>query len=265
MARRHVRGCRVGRALLYRMGSILLVVLALAGCGRARTGRLFAATWFGFVEIADGIYADEPMPIAQRDQLINTVQTARGRVSGFFGRLKGKPDIFACSTETCFVSNGGTTAQGNAFGASMVLLSPRGLDVVTIAHELSHIELYSRVGPFRAWQVIPPWFDEGLAVLVSQDPEYTTERWLVATENGRKVPALQGLGRVVPWRNSQLSYGTAKRAVEAWYSRVGAKGLAHLVRKLKEGKDFDTVFNASRFKPAVSGRPTGPMPSTAYQ
>ncbi len=234
-----------GRGL--RMRQILLVwmVILLSGCGRVRTARLFAPTWFGFIEISEGVFVDESMPSSQRANLLETIQAAKGRVSSFFGRLKGKPDIFACSTEACFVSNGGITAEGNAYGSSMVLLSPRGLDVVTLSHELTHIELSSRVGDFQAWRAIPPWFDEGLAVLVSQDPRYVVEMWLRATENGRRAPRLMSLGDAVPWRNWQLSYGTARHAVGEWYSRVGSKGLLHLIRDLKRGKEFDAVFKAS--------------------
>jgi len=229
------------------MRRILLVWVAIlvAGCGKIQTAKLFAPTWFGFVEISEGVFVDESMPSAQRAGLLDTLHTAKGRVSTFFGRLKGKPNIFACSTEECFVSNGGITARGNAFGSSMVLLSPRGLDAVTLSHELTHVELSSRVGDFQTWRAIPPWFDEGLAVLVSQDPRYVAERWLRATENGRRAPQLMSLGDAVPWRNWQMSYGTARHAVGEWYSRVGSKGLLFLIRELKKGKDFDAVFKAS--------------------
>lgn len=224
---------------------LLWMVILITGCGKIQTAKLFAPTWFGFVEISEGVFVDESMPSSQRASLLGTLQAAKGRVSAFFGRLKGKPNIFACSTEECFVSNGGITARGNAFGSSMVLLSPRGLDGVTLSHELTHVELSSRVGDFQTWRAIPPWFDEGLAVLVSQDPRYVAERWLRATENGRRAPQLMSLGDAVPWRNWQMSYGTARHAVGEWYSRVGSKGLLHLIRELKRGKEFDAVFKAS--------------------
>ena len=67
----------------------------------------------------------------------------------------------------------------------MLLLSPRGLDMVMAAHELSHIELHNRVGVFRSWRETPGWFDGGFAVLVSEDPRYTEGAWLQATDNGR--------------------------------------------------------------------------------
>lgn len=241
----------------FRMRRILLVwmVILIAGCGKIQAAKLFAPTWFGFVEISEGVFVDDSMPSSQRASLLGTIQTAKGRVSSFFGRLKGKPNIFACSTEECFVSNGGITARGNAFGSSMVLLSPRGLDGVTLSHELTHVELSSRVGDFQTWRAIPPWFDEGLAVLVSQDPRYVAERWLRATENGRRAPRLMSLGDAVPWRDWQMSYGTARHAVGEWYSRVGSKGLLRLIRELRKGKEFDALFRASDPESRTSNLP----------
>jgi hypothetical protein len=252
------KGCRVKGADLHRGIQrifLILTLITLTGCGNVRTGKLFAPTWFGFVEIAEGVYVDEPMPSFQRADFLETIQAAKGRVSSFFGRLKGKPNIFACSTEECFVSNGGITAKGNAYGSSMVLLSPRGLDVVTVSHELTHAELSSRVGDFQTWRAIPPWFDEGLAVLVSQDPRYVAELWLRATENGRRAPQLMSLGDAVPWRNWQMSYGTARHAVGEWYLRVGSKGLLHLIRELRGGKEFDAVFKAPDPRSRISNMP----------
>jgi hypothetical protein len=51
-----------------------------------------------------------------------------------------------------------------------VMLSPRGIDPVIAAHELSHVEFHERLGAQR--KQIPQWFDEGLAVLVSDDSRY---------------------------------------------------------------------------------------------
>lgn len=243
------------------MGRIFLIIvmIALSGCSSLRSAKLFAPTWFGFVRIAEGVYVDQSMPPFQRRQLLETIGVAKGRVSDYFGRLKGDPNIFACSTEACFAANGGRTERGKAYGSSRVLLSPRGLGPVTISHELTHIELYRRIGDFRAWHAIPPWFDEGLAVLVSQDPAYTIETWLRATDNGRGAPALKLLGNSVPWSNGQLSYGTARQVVGEWYSRVGSEGLLRLVREIKAGRDFDTLFGRYPYLPT----PSDPLPHTA--
>ena len=119
------------------------------------------------------------------------------------------------------------------------MLPPRGLNEVIISHELTHIELHSRVGVLRSWRSIPSWFDEGLAVLVSQDPRYTEEGWLRATENGRKAPKLEEIGKLLDRSEWLMSYGTARREVGAWYERAGRSGLERLIEEVRRGGDFN--------------------------
>lgn len=70
------------------------------------------------------------------------------------------------------------------------------------------------IGAVRSWKKIPGWFDEGLAVLVSQDPRYSDE--LLTTDGGNRAPKLEELRkRASRWQygNWLISYGTARRAV----------------------------------------------------
>lgn len=206
-----------------------------------RSARLFVPTWSGFIEIKKDIYVDRQMSMLQRDVLLETLGLANKRVSAFWGPLQSEATLFVCSTEKCFVSSGGGKAKGKALGASKILLSPRGQTIVILAHELSHVELHKRMGVFRAWRLIPSWFDEGLAVLVSQDPRYSKTAWLEETDGGENIPALDAL----TWgRGSWLrNYGTAREAVGRWHMRVGSQGFFSLIQDIKAGADFDTVFN----------------------
>ena len=234
---------------------VLLLVLGLSGCSVIRSAKLFAPTWFGFTEICDDVYADDHMTPDQRQAFLKTLSLAKRRVSIFFDGIDGSPKVFACSTEQCFVSHGGIGAKGKAYGNSMLLLSPRGLNVVIISHELTHIELHNRVGAFRSWRTIPSWFDEGLAVLVSEDPRYTDNAWLRATDHGRKAPKLEDIGKMLGNGDWLLSYGTARREVGAWYLRAGRSGLERLIAELKDGKGFDTAFNSIASTDGVSRSP----------
>lgn len=228
-------------ASLFRFLLISLVSLAMSGCAIVRDVKTIEPTWFGFVEIANNVYVDKEMPAAQRTEVLKTVSAAKSRVSKFFGGLEGQPKILACSTENCFVrSIGGSSPKGQAYGSSALMLSPRGLDVVIISHELTHIELHSRVGVFRSWRSIPSWFDEGLAVLVSEDPRFAEGDWLKATEDGKNAPKLNEL----TWGKGswQMNYGTARRAVGKWYSHAGHAGLMRLIAEVKQGEDFDAII-----------------------
>ncbi len=191
------------------------------------------------------------MPTSQREAFLKSLVAAQSQVASFFGDTLFTTKVIACSSEACFTANGGVSAKGKAYGSSMLLLSPRGLNQVIIAHELAHIELHGRVGALRSWRSIPQWFDEGLAVLVSDDPRYTEAEWLLATENGQNAPALETLGGSVPWGNSSwlLSYGTARRKVGEWYTRAGLSGLLHLINEVKGGEPFQAAFDGVAMLP----------------
>ena len=56
------------------------------------------------------------MSVRQRQEFIKILDLAKSRVSAFFGGIEGSPKVFAWSTEKCFVSHGGVTAKGRAYG-----------------------------------------------------------------------------------------------------------------------------------------------------
>ncbi|MEO8247766.1 MAG: hypothetical protein ABI589_00200 [Burkholderiales bacterium] len=217
--------------------------LWLTGCGSIRAAKLHAPGWFGFEEVAPNIYVDTPMPPVQQKQRVASVATAKQRVAAFFGSALSQPEVFACSTEPCYRSFGGTSDKGRAYGGSMLLLSPRGLDPVIAAHELTHIELRHRIGMLRSWRALPSWFDEGLAVLVSDDPRYTEDGWLAATDGGQNAPALSEIGKSVALGGDwQTGYGTARHAVGRWYANAGRAGLLDLIAALRSGASFESAL-----------------------
>lgn len=222
----------------------IALVLCMSGCSTVRSTKLLVPSWFGFSEISEGVYVDDQMSPGQRQEFLKILSLAKERVSAFFGSIEASSKVFACSTEECFVSHGGVTAKGKAYGDSMLLLSPRGLDAVIASHELTHIEFHGRVGAFRSWRAIPSWFDEGLAVLVSEDPRYTEDAWLKATDNGCSAPKLENIGEMLGKGDWLLSYGTARREVGAWYLHAGRAGLEHLIAEVKNGSDFNSAFNS---------------------
>ncbi|TQM14940.1 hypothetical protein [Pseudonocardia kunmingensis] len=96
------------------------------------------------------------------------VAVVLGVVAEFFGGLRSDPAFLACLTDACYTRIGGGGERGIAVLNRTVMLSPRGIDPVIAAHELTHVELHARLGTAS----VPQWFDEGLAVLVSDDPRY---------------------------------------------------------------------------------------------
>jgi hypothetical protein len=222
--------------------SLLFLTGALTACDKVRNFTLLVPSWSGFEKIADHVWVDNQMPPPQREEFIDILNSARQRARHFIGDLQGNANIFACSTEACYRDAGGGSSKGIALGDAALLLSPRGLDVVILCHELVHIELHHRIGVLRSANTIPSWFDEGLAVLISEDPRYSESAWLDATSNGRKIPSLNDISRLLGNGEWLISYGTARREVGLWYRTVGGAGLARLINQVRDGAPFEQIY-----------------------
>ena len=122
---------------------------------------------FAMDEVQPGLYVQGGSTTAQREQLITVHDQARQRVAKFYGGRESDPLLLACFTDDCYRRIGGGGERGVAVMNRAVMLSPRGLDTVIAAHEMSHVELHRRLGDKAA--TVPQWFDEGLAVIVSAD------------------------------------------------------------------------------------------------
>lgn len=145
----------------------VLVALGVIGAGGVAFAypSVAAATCpgcYGLESVGDGVYAE-----GRRADVLRVVAAARARVGAFYGGLKSSPRLLACVTEACYTHIGGGREKGVAVLNRAVMLSPRGLDPVIASHELSHVELHARLV-----KDAPQWVDEGLAVVVSQDPRY---------------------------------------------------------------------------------------------
>lgn len=125
---------------------------------------------YGLERVAPGVYAEPGLPASRRQQVVSAVEEANRRVDRFYGGRVSSPRIVACLTDGCYRRIGGGGERGVAVLNSAVMLSPRGVDPVIASHEMSHVELHTRLHSSGAR--VPQWFDEGLAVLVSGDPRH---------------------------------------------------------------------------------------------
>jgi hypothetical protein len=153
------------------MGGIFALLLALV-VGVAVAFPAVAATTcpgcYGLDRVRKGLHVEPGVAAAQRQEVSDAVDEGTRRVAAFFGGLRAAPEFLACLTDECYSGIGGGGERGIAVLNRAVMLSPRGIDPVIAAHELTHVELHTRLGK----RTVPQWFDEGLAVLVSDDPRY---------------------------------------------------------------------------------------------
>lgn len=148
------------------LGLAVLLLVAVAGVALAYPSVAATACprCYGLVKVQDDVYAEDDSRDAELTAL---VAEAERRVGDFFGTRRSSPTIVACFTDDCYRRVGGGRERGIAVLNRAVMLSPRGFDPVILAHEMTHVELHHRVDAD-----VPQWFDEGLAVVVSDDRRY---------------------------------------------------------------------------------------------
>ncbi len=129
-------------------------------------------TCTGFRAAGDRVFVDRRMSPAQTEQAIEIINAARRRVRDFYGKTISDPEILICGDQACYGRFGGGS-RGIALLDWALFLSPRGTSVTIASHEMSHIELHRRVGLLKTYRRdVPQWFDEGVAVFVSDDERY---------------------------------------------------------------------------------------------
>lgn len=237
---------------------ILAFALLSTGCASARSVRLFSPAASGMERLAPGIYADPGLSEAQRAELFEAVALGRERAGKFYGGLITSPTITACATMDCYRYFGGLGSKGTSRWW-VIVLAPRGRTAAVVAHEWSHSELAQRVGKTRTLFGVPQWFDEGVAVLISEDPDYSEEKWRAATDNGARRLPLQELESQRAWLRAaradhQLTYGAAGREVARWYANVGREGFERLIEALRRGEDFPEAYRRVEAETGRVGR-----------
>jgi len=201
---------------------------------------------YGFDELAPEVFVERGMSEATRDKATSALAEARRTVADFFGDPAPNPRILICASEDCYHRLGARGSRGKAYSDTALILSPRGIDPVIAAHELAHIAFHHRVG-LRA-QVsgaVPAWFDEGLAVTVSDDRRYLAppqapDRCLVASD-GRLPVARRAWGRAAG-ADHQLYAKAACRVVTWMAANGGAAGVLRLADAVAAGRPFAEIY-----------------------
>ncbi|KEO56578.1 hypothetical protein [Thioclava pacifica] len=131
---------------------------------------------FGLDRAAPCIFVDSAMSRDDRRALVETIDGARAQVAHFYPDREAHSRILACSTKACDQRLGGRGAAAVTYSLgswAVVRVAPRGLTETILAHELTHTETHARLGILGQIRgKMPAWFDEGLSVLVSDDPRY---------------------------------------------------------------------------------------------
>ena len=218
------------------LGGVALITLAIIAIGIAfpATAAITCPRCLGFEHTAGRLYIERGASAADRATTAQAIAAGEDRVAAFYGARRSDPIILVCVSDACYRRLGGGGSRGQAYGTTALILSPRGISTVIAAHELSHIELHTRLGLWRTIRhAVPPWFDEGLAVVVSDDRRYLTAP-------GSSDRCRVGDDGATPPADVDRFYAIAGCRVSRWMATRGdnAAAILALIGKVASGVPF---------------------------
>ncbi|WP_152365385.1 hypothetical protein [Microlunatus speluncae] len=192
---------------------------------------------YGMQPLTSDIYVERDLPPAERERVVRVLTAARQRISAFYGPATTAPRILVCTTTNCYRRIGGGGEAGVAVLNRALMLAPRGVTEVIASHELSHVELRQRLRGAG----VPQWFNEGLAVVVSNDPRYLRPEG--AGDRCRVEPAGPLPETLDAWLKAGAAddrvYARAACAVDRWArARGGRAAITDLIERLAAGETF---------------------------
>lgn len=244
-------------ATLLKRGLLSSSALLLVACGSVNSLRMLSPGSFGMAEVHPKLYVEPAMSVEQRQELEKQILAGRAQVERFYGDIRTTPYFVACVTKECAVRFGSYGERATAFGDQAIRLSPNGLAAPLVAHEWSHAELYRRVGGWLRIGQIPRWFDEGVAVVVANEPRHSEDNWRQIQRRGVPTPALAELISRSDWtaavrkygetkgddpNNLRAVYSTAGHELRRWFSCAGPSGADALLTAVREGESFDVTY-----------------------
>jgi hypothetical protein len=265
-----------------RLKIVLLIVLAavIAGCGNLNGVKMLAPEQFNMTPVESNLFVERGADEATLYGLRAAMTTAEDAIRKTYGSVVSRPVVNVCISDGCYKALGGSsgTLGGSFVFLNRVLLAPGGSNWHFIAHEWSHAELFSRLN-FVAWWHNPVWFDEGVAVAVSDAPQHAESQWQFLLSNGIPQPTRQELlnmRSLKQWNaaNHQFGgdlnterkakgealvspvYAAAGHEIRTWLVKTGSGGLLALIARLNDGADFEHAYQTAHAEPRLKVTPT---------
>jgi hypothetical protein len=207
-----------------------------------------------YTQVRENIYVDKDF---NRDSsnILPIIDEANKRLVTFWGDTESKPKIIISDNEKKlkkmgWTGNSALTATAVFFGAhSYVVISPKGLNIDVVAHELTHAELHCRLhkGKILPKKLIPIWFDEGIATQNDYRERYNYDAWVKATNNGKNITDFSQLKNSSQFYNPNIdirryNYIISKHEVREWLKIHSVDDLIALINAVNEGKSFNKLY-----------------------
>ncbi len=238
------------KKIIIRTFFVLLILIPVAALAHfiifPQQSRSIFIDWSSFKK--DGrLYFNSNTPQSKIDSLKVLIKKANVRIADFWGEKTSDPKFIFCATTTDFskYSNApNAPAITHLKLGSYIVLSNKGIDLDIIAHEISHAELYERVGFFKWSFSIPIWFKQGLAMQNDNRSYYSEDTLKVRSDNFKNLPDVKGFKKDDEFyagshEEVMLNYMTAKHEFKNWYTQ---EKLDKLVKDLNKGKSFEEAF-----------------------
>ncbi len=245
---------------------LLLTASLLSGCSVIQGGKLLTPESFGLTPVAPNIYVEAGADETARGNLREAMNKAEEVIHVAYGSVNSRPIVHACITEGCYEAFGGRGSVAKVYG-DRILLSPRGLNWHFLAHEWSHAEMSTRL-TFSAWKRMPQWFDEGVAVAISEAPEHSENHWQYLVTSNIPRPTREELHTfksLRQWLEAVQRYGEDKNIerkakgepeirpvysavgheLRPWLAKVGSLGLLAFIARMNDGEDFESAYQTA--------------------
>lgn len=193
------------------------------------------------------LYYHPDTPKEKIDSLHTLIALGAERVGELYGEKTCIPKFIYCEREADFLKYSMSPtipALAHLKLGSYIVLGKDGINIDIISHEISHAELYERLGFFKRMSV-PAWFDEGLAMQVDLRTYYSEENLKVKTNNLEEIPDVKVLNDLRRFQSGtrediMLHYMAAKYEVGKWYTQ---EKLLQLIGDIKNGISFSEAYN----------------------
>lgn len=230
----------IGRfARLFSVLSNFAFAAIFLGAAMPGTHRVLCPECYGLTEIAPRIWTDAP---SRSGELLALLGNARTRVAAFFGDASD-PTVVLCTRQPC-ARTFGISGNGLSIADMVVMVSPRGVTLGTLTHEMTHSRLHRAMGPRNiVAQPYPTWFDEGLATHVAGHPDWQGQVTQAARARIRKVRRFWDWDDAYRELGVGPAYAAAAAEVAEIEARIGRDGLLELIGRAEAGEDFDVLLN----------------------
>lgn len=247
--RKHLLAACVAAALLLLIFAILIVYISWF----TPKGYRMTVGIHGYREILDGVWLDDSYK-GDTSVLCDIYFDAQNRVESFFGEVRSTPVLIITEDESKLRRLGDDSdimsfAIGEVY--SYISVSTEKYDVDTLAHELAHAEIHKRIfnGKVSFGRVVPPWFDEGIALQLDYSTKFSWETLMRYTEDLTVLPDFELLSDEDYFYNDDpetemYNYLAAKYELGRWLLENGGEDeLVLLLDKINAGAEFTSVYD----------------------